>query len=194
MNLRPPVLRTGVLPLNHWDTDTTQNQTFLSYFDPRLSECKTHIYSSKESNATSSLLGFTFIHHHHLQSALSFTAAQEPRLQFCPRQVFHRNIRNQDCSFTWDWIGAVDSSCFPHPTLSLTSGQTLKDLKKSRGTNVEVRRVDLANWAFQTSPKFTKRLNICSIRIFEQIRDPEIPVTIRPLLYTVCLKRASAVR
>ena len=25
---------------------------------------------------------------------------QEPRLQFCRRQVFHRKLRNQGCSFT----------------------------------------------------------------------------------------------
>ena len=32
-----------------------------------------------------------------------------------------------------------------HPTLSLASEQTLKDLKNPRGTNVQMRRVDLAN-------------------------------------------------
>ena len=55
--------------------------------------------------------------------------AQEPRLQFCRRQVFHHKLRNQGCSFTRDWIGAIASHCFPHPTLSLASEQTLKDLK-----------------------------------------------------------------
>ena len=72
--------------------------------------------------------------------------AQEPRLQFCQRQVFHCKLRNQGCSFTRDWIGVVASRCFPHPTLSLASEQTWKD---PRGTNVEVRRVDLANWALR---------------------------------------------
>ena len=42
--------------------------------------------------------------------------------------------------------------CFPHTTLSLASEQTLRD---PRDTNVEVRRVDLVNWALRTSPKFT---------------------------------------
>ena len=28
--------------------------------------------------------------------------AQEPRLQFCRRQVFHRKLKNQGCSFTRD--------------------------------------------------------------------------------------------
>ena len=80
--------------------------------------------------------------------------AEKPRTQFCRRQVFHRKLRNQGCSFTRDLISAVASRCFPHPTLSLASEQILKVLKRSRGTNEEVRRVDLANWALRTSPKF----------------------------------------
>ena len=63
--------------------------------------------------------------------------AQEHRLQFCRRQVFHRKLRNQDCSFTMDWIGAVTFRCFPHPTLSSASEQTLKDLKRSLGSQRE---------------------------------------------------------
>ena len=62
---------------------------------------------------------------------------QEPRLQFY-----------------WGKIGEVASRCFLHTILSLTSEQILKDLKVPRGTSVEARRVDLANWALQTSPKF----------------------------------------
>ena len=49
------------------------------------------------------------------------------------RQVFHRKLRNQGCSFTRDLIGAVASRCFLHLTLSLASQQTLKDLKRSQG-------------------------------------------------------------
>ena len=86
--------------------------------------------------------------------------AQEPRLQF-----YQRLNR------------VVASRCFPHSTLSLVSEQTLKDLKRPRGTNVQVRRVDLANWALRTSPKFTRRVKISvpSRFFFYQIRDPEIP-------------------
>ena len=57
--------------------------------------------------------------------------------------------------FYQGWIGAVACRCFPHPTLSLASGQTLKDLKRFQRHQVEVRRVNLANWALRTSPKFT---------------------------------------
>ena len=52
-------------------------------------------------------------------------------------------------------ICAVASRCFPYPTLSLASEQTLKDQRRSQGHNVEVRRVDLSSWALRTSPKFT---------------------------------------
>ena len=80
--------------------------------------------------------------------------AEKPRLQFCRRQVFHRKLRNQGCSFIRNLICVVASRWFPHPTLSLASEQTLKDLKDPRGINEEVRRVNLANWALRTLPKF----------------------------------------
>ena len=77
--------------------------------------------------------------------------AEKPRLQFCQRQVFHHKLRDQGCSFTRDLIGAEASHCFPHPTLSLASEQTLKD---PGDTNEEAKRVDLVNWALWTSPEF----------------------------------------
>ena len=80
--------------------------------------------------------------------------AEKPRLQFCRRQVFHRKLRKEGCNFTRDLTGAVASCCFPHPILPLAFEQTLKDLKRSQGTNEEVRRVDMANWALRTSLKF----------------------------------------
>ena len=42
----------------------------------------------------------------------------------------------------------------PH-SLSLASEQTIKDLKRAQGHHRGGRRVDLANWALWTSPKFT---------------------------------------
>ena len=62
--------------------------------------------------------------------------AQEPGLQFYRRQVLHRELRNQDCRFTRDWIGAVATRCFPQPTLSFASELTLKNLKTSQGLNI----------------------------------------------------------
>ena len=49
------------------------------------------------------------------------------------RKVFHCKRRNRGCSFTRDWIDATAFRCFPHPTLSLASEQTLKDLEVSQG-------------------------------------------------------------
>ena len=43
--------------------------------------------------------------------------------------------------------------------------------------------MDLAKWALRTSPKFTS-----FIRVFDQIRDPKMPITLRPhacIYYTV---------
>ena len=59
--------------------------------------------------------------------------AGKHRLQFCRGQVFHRKLRNQGYSFTRNLIGAVASHYFLHPTFSLASEQTLKDLKRSQG-------------------------------------------------------------
>ena len=78
--------------------------------------------------------------------------AQEPRLQFCRRQVFHRKFRNHSWSFTRDWMDAVASRCFPHPTISLASEQTLKD---PRGTNLQVRKLDMGNWQWRVVHFYT---------------------------------------
>ena len=111
--------------------------------------------------------------------------AQEPRLEFCRRQIFHRKLRNQDCSFTGDWIGAVASRCFPHHVLSLASKQTLKDLKDPRAPTWR-----WGEWIWLTWPSALQRnspegLNISSIGVFGQITYPKIPITLRPLFYII---------
>ena len=87
------------------------------------------------------------------------------------RQVFHCKLRNQDTS-----------CCFRHPTLSLASEQILKDLKRTQGHqySVEERRVDLANCPSRLHRNSPQELNIISIRVLEQIRDPEIPISVCP--------------
>ena len=55
-------------------------------------------------------------------------------------------------------LGMNKCGSFPllsNPTLSLASEQTLKDPKRSQGSQRGGRRVDLSNWTLQTSPKFT---------------------------------------
>ena len=94
------------------------------------------------------------------------------------RQVFHCKLRNLGCSFTRDeYVGAVASRWFPHPTHSLASEKTLKDLKRSQGHKEEVSRVDLDNWALRTSPKFTTGLKYVSSGILtrSEIRKSQSP-------------------
>ena len=106
--------------------------------------------------------------------------AQEPRLQFCGRQVFHRKLRNQGCSFTMDCISAVASRCFPQPKLSLASEQTLKDLKNPRGTNATWR---WGEWIWLTGPSelhrnSPERLNISFVIVLtrSEIRKSQSPL------------------
>ena len=114
-----------------------------------------HLYYIQESRTWKIIFIIIIIIRVFWPKASPSLQAQEPRLQFCRRQVFHRKLRNVGYSFTRDLIGTVASRCFPHPTLSLASEQILKDLKRSQGNHVEVRSVDLTNWAVRTSPKFT---------------------------------------
>ena len=96
--------------------------------------------------------------------------AQEPRLQFCRRQVFHRKLRNQVCSFTRDCIGEVASRCFPHPNLSLASEKTLKDLKRSQGHQRGGEENICLTGPSGLHRNSTQGLSISSIRVFDQIR------------------------
>ena len=91
------------------------------------------------------------------------------------RQVFHRKLRNQGCSFTRDWVGATFAFRTPLLSLSLASQQIWKD---PRGINVEVRRVDLANWALRTSPKFATEVKYQFYQFFftrSEIRKSQSP-------------------
>ena len=67
------------------------------------------------------------------------------------------------------------------PCLKAKLKQILEDLKDPRGHNVEVRRVDLANWALRASPKFTTGVKYQFHQVFfYQIKHPEILITLRP--------------
>ena len=79
---------------------------------------------------------FRWIHHHRLfcSKVDPSLQAQERRLQFCRRQVFHSKLRNRGCNFTRVWIGAVVSRCFPYPTRSFASEKTLKIWKDNSGS------------------------------------------------------------
>ena len=117
--------------------------------------------TSRISIAQMLLVKVNYHHHHHECSAQGQVLNYNRRNLSCSSAEGRSStgkLRNQGCSFTRDWIGAVASRCFPHPTLSLESEKTVKDLKRAQGHHVEVRRVDLANWTLRTSPKFTTRV------------------------------------
>ena len=86
----------------------------------------------------------------------SFTANAGTKAAVLPTAGLLPPTQEPGLQFYQGWIGAIVSRCFPHPTLSLASEQTLKDLKDPRAINVEVRGVNLANWDLRTSPKFTR--------------------------------------
>ena len=104
--------------------------------------------------------------------------AQEPRLEFCRREDFNSKLKNQGWSFTRDWIGAIVSRCFPHPPLSLA------DLKRSEKTP-GVPTWSWGEWVCLTGSSglhwnSPQGLHICSIMVFDQSRDPEIPIAFCP--------------
>ena len=90
-----------------------------------------------------------------LSKGRSFTASAGTKAAVLPKAGLPPQTQKPRLLFYQGLICAVASRCFPHPTLSLAPEQTSKDLKNPRDTNVEVRRVDLGNWALETSPKFT---------------------------------------
>ena len=101
--------------------------------------------------------------------------AQEPRLQLCRRQVFHRKLGNQGCSFTrLCRCGNFPLLSAPHSLLSIWTD--FKRSEKIPGTL----KWRWGEWICLTEPSGLHRnspqvLNISSIRVFGQIRDPEIP-------------------
>ena len=92
-----------------------------------------------------------FYHQSVLHKSRSFTANAGTKVAVLPKAGFHCKLRNQGCSFTRDNFPLLSA---PHSLFSIWT-----DLKISQnipgGTSVEARRVDLANWALRTSPKFT---------------------------------------
>ena len=78
---------------------------------------------------------------------------------FYPRAGLSLQTQEPRLQFYWVLMCAVACRCFPHPTRSLASEQTLKDLKSYQGTSVEVRRVDLANLTLRNLRKFTTGVN-----------------------------------
>ena len=91
---------------------------FMTYKLPDIcGQATAQTYYSSESWSTS------YVHHYHrvfCPRAGTSLQAQEPRLQFCRRQVFHRKLRNPGCRFpTRDWRDVVASRCFEQSYMHL---------------------------------------------------------------------------
>ena len=86
-----------------------------------------------------------------------------------------------------DLLGMNRSDSFPFLSAPHSLFSTYTDLKRSQAI-VDVRRVYLANWALRTSPKITTGLKYQFHQRFDQIRDQEIPITLRSPIHNRGLK------
>ena len=102
---------------------------------------------------------------------------QAPRLQFLPKAGLPLQTQEQRLQFYQGMNGMAASHCFPHPTLSLATEQTLKDLKRSQ----EHQRGGEESEFLLTGPSGLHRnspqgLNINSIRVLDhEIRKSQSP-------------------
>ena len=115
-----------------------------------------------------------------VQGQVLHSQAQEPRLQFCRKQVLQRTLSNQECKF---YQGLNRCSSFPLLSTSHSLSTIWTDLKSSEKIPGALT-WKWGEWIWRTGPSWLHRnspqeLNISCIRVFDQIRDPEIPI-LRP--------------
>ena len=102
--------------------------------------------------------------------------AQELRLQFCRRQVFHRKHRNQAAVLPeMNRCGSFQLFSAPHSLFSIRT-----DLKRSEKIP-GIPTWKGGEWIWLTGPSRLHRnslhgLNISFIKVSDQIRDQEIPI------------------
>ena len=136
------------------------------------------------SGLTNSVNIFLWRHHHHsvLPKGRSFTANSGTTAAVLPKG---RSSTANSGTKVAVLLGINRYGSFlllsaPHSLISI-----LTDLKRSeKGTIVEVRRVDLANWALRTSPKFTTGVKYHSNRVFftrSEIRKSQSPFAPPPV-------------
>ena len=126
-------------------------------------------------------------HHHHHQSVLpkgrSFTAnAGTKDAVLSKGKPSTANSETKVAILLW--INRCGNfSLLSTPTLSLASEKALKDLKISQGSQC----AGEESWFGYLSPRDYRNspqgLNISSIKVFDQIRYPELPVTLRPHIH-----------
>ena len=122
------------------------------------------------------------VHHQRvLPKGRSFTANFRHEGYSSPqRQVFHCKLRNQGCNFTRDnRCGNVSLLSAPHSLFSIWT--YLKRSEKILGAPAW----RWGEWIWLTGPSglhlnSPQGFNISSSRVFDQVKDPDIPITLRP--------------
>ena len=99
----------------------------------------------------------------------------------CSSAKDRSSTANSGNSFIGDWICAVASHCFPHLHSLFSIWTDLKSSEKIPGALTW----RWGEWIWLTGPSglSPQGLNISSIKIFDQIRDLEIPITLHPLIH-----------
>ena len=117
-----------------------------------------------------------------LPKGTSFTASTGTKAAVLSKAGLPLQTQESRLQFYQDWICVVASRCFPHPTLSLASEQTLKGLKRSQWPQ-RGGKEDSANWVHRTSPKFTTGVKYQFHQGFWP--DPDIPITLGHHIYDI---------
>ena len=99
--------------------------------------------------------------------------AQEPRLQFCWRQVFHCKLRNQGCNFTRDWIGVELPVAFCTPLSLFIIWTDLKRSVKITGAS----KWKWGEWIWLTGTSWRNRNSVQGLNISttSEIRKSQSP-------------------
>ena len=118
------------------------------------------------------------IKHHHqnlLPKGRSFTASAGTKAAVLLKADFHSKIRNQAAVLPgMNRCGSFPLLSAPHSLFSIWTNLT-------RSKKIPV----VPTWRWLTGPSGLHRnspqgLNIISIKVFDQVRDPEIPITFGP--------------
>ena len=172
-------------PLRHFTYVTTHSSTLPSLFLRHSSFPNPSVASPTSQFILQPFFRFSYV------TSSSLNSPGEPTMFYKKGRCSIANSWNRGCSFTRDeQVRQLPSLCFPHTTLSLASEQTLKIRKDPRGPSMEVRGVDWLTGSSGLHRNSPQGLNISSIRGFDQIRDPEIPITFvhPPPIYSRGLK------
>ena len=125
--------------------------------------------------------------HHSAQGQVLHCKLRHQGWNAAQRQVFHCKLKNLGCSL----LGMNGCGSFPllsAPPSLFSIWTNLRRSEKIPGAPTS----RWGEWIWLTGPSSLHRnspqvLNISSIRVFDQIREPEIRITLRPRFHYICL-------